>query len=141
MSSLDEISKRFALLKELREYHEKMAETLGSELAVLGPKLFQAFTDAHSDQMRISGDIFKDGSARIVSPIIKYKPSVLKEPEFFAWLRTENHESLIKETVHFKTLESFIEKQKEANQPLPPPDVLTVFTIETASLRRAPKQK
>jgi hypothetical protein len=56
-------------------------------------------------------------------------------------LRANNSASLIKETVHHKSLESFIEKQKEANLALPPPDVLTVFTIETASLRRAPKQK
>jgi hypothetical protein len=141
MATIDELSRKFALLKELREYHEHMAETLGSELSQLGPLLFKAFGDASSDQFRVSGELFKDGSPRIITPTLKYKPSVLKESELFSWLRSHDSGSIIRETVHHKTLESLIEKLKEENLELPPPDVLTVFTIETCSLRRAPKQK
>lgn len=138
--NLQEKCQRFGLLKELREWHEHNAKVLGSELEKLGADIFDECTDNNVSSMKISGAIFKDGQDRSVSPVTKFKPSVLNEASFFQWLRERNHGALIKETVHAKTLESFVKTQKENNQELPAPEVLTIFTVTSAKIIRAPKR-
>jgi hypothetical protein len=58
---------------------------------------------------------------------------------FFDYLRANEFGTLIKEKVNPKTLESWVNGQKENNMPLPTEDILKIFTLETVSVRRAPK--
>lgn len=141
MSTVEEQAKLAAALKEMKEYHETMATLCGSELAKLGTPLCQQMVNTSVDNMRIGGALFNDGAARIVTPKITYKPSVKNELKLFEWVRSMGLGDMIKETIHYKKLESFVDCQKEANQPLPPPDVMDVFTMETVSVRRAPSSK
>lgn len=137
----DELAKRFALLKEQKEAHEHAADIIGAELEDLGLKLFGAFQTASLENLRVAGASFKDGKARIVTPTLKYAPSVKDEKAFFAWLRSTDNGALIKETVHPSALSSFVTKSKEGNKPLPSENILAVYTVETATVRRAPKGK
>lgn len=138
--SLEENCSRLARLKELAEYHDNMSQLIGSEVAKLSQIIYNQCADSSTDQIRVSGTVFKDGQARIIAPVLKYRPSVHSQPELFTWLRATNNAEMIKETVHHATLESFVTAQKEANAPLPPEAILSVFTVETAKVRRAPKK-
>lgn len=139
MNSFNTICQQIALLKELKEHHENIVETLGRDIQKLSAEAYKGFTDANMESLVISSDLFKDGQSRIIRPDTKYATSVVQPAKFFGWLRSRNLGDIIKETIHPKTLESFVSKQKEDNQPLPAEDVLKVFTVETVSIRRAPK--
>jgi hypothetical protein len=138
--SIEEDSKRIAVLREVREYHEAQSELIGGEIHRLSEKLFKQFIDSNTDQVRISADCFKDGQARIITPDTKFKPTVLDQAGLFAWLTAAGHGSLIKPTVHAKTLEAFINEQKEKNLPVPSEQIMKIFTVETVNCRRAPKK-
>ena len=134
-----ELGAKLALLKEMKDYHESMSEILGSEISKLSMEAYKQMLETNMDQMRVSGSLFKDQTPRIITPNSKYKPTVIKQPEFFDYLRDSSFGDMIKPTVHPKTLEAWVTSQKENNLPLPAEDVLKVFTIETVSVRRAPK--
>jgi hypothetical protein len=138
--TLEETAKRIAVLRELREHHEKQAELLGSTIHELGEALFKQFMNSSTNQIRVSAECFKDGQERIITPDTKFKPTVLDQPGLLAWLNETGHGSLIKPTVHPKTLEAFINEQKEKNLSMPPEQILKVFTVETVNCRRAPKK-
>jgi hypothetical protein len=57
----------------------------------------------------------------------------------FQFLRANNEGSLIKETVHFKTLESWAKNRVTKNMPLPDESILKIWRQETAKVTRAPK--
>jgi hypothetical protein len=136
---IEDICKRIALLKQMKEYHEAMADMLGGEIAKVSQTAYTEMASKGTDQIRVSGSLFSDGQARIITPDIKYKTSIVNQAMFFDYLRSNNFGTLIKETVHPKTLESWITGQKENNMPVPAEDVLKIFTLETVSVRRAPK--
>lgn len=138
--SIEQDARLLALLRERKEHHEAQAELCGSEIHKLSEKLFKQFMDASTDQVRIAAECFKDGQARIITPDTKFKPTVMDQEGLLGWLTETGHGSLIKRTVHPKTLESFVGEQKEKNLPMPPEQILKVFTIETVNCRRAPKK-
>jgi hypothetical protein len=134
------LCKRFAMLKAQKEAHEKSAEILGSALFELGQQVNDALLNAGVPSQPLDGKFFADGRGRIIRPEMKYKPSIKNEAMMFAWVRKEGLDVMIKETIHPKTLESFVKKQKEANKPLPPEEALAVFTVNTATVTRAPNK-
>jgi len=136
---IEDLCKKVALLKQMKEYHEAQADLAGSEISRISQLAYSEMALKGTDQIRVTGSMFKDGQARIITPDVKYKTSLLQPPVFFAYLRENNFGTLIKETVHPKTLESWVTGQKENNQPLPTEDILKIFTLETVSVRRAPK--
>lgn len=142
MASLQEDGKRLAMLKALKEHHEHMAAMLGNELNELGYKIYQACVKGEviTKSIRIDGSRdFTDGQDRIVSPEIKYRPDVKQEAMLFQFLRDGNEGSLIKETLHFKTLETWAKNRVIKNMPLPDESILKVWRQETAKVTRAPK--
>ena len=141
MATLQELARKFAVLKELEELHEKAAKTIGSELAKLGEELFSSFANEGTNKIELVPGIFQDHQGRVVKPELKYKPTVLDELLLFSWLRNNNAGQLIKETVHYKTLESFLTSQKENNLAIPGENIIKIFTLETANVRRVPKSK
>ena len=138
--NLEDKCARFALLKELQEHHESMVKILGGELEKIGNELFTDFADSgKAESLRIVGSLFKDGAARIIKPVLKYKPSIVDQPLFFNWLIQHSHASLIKETVHPQTLISWTTKAIEERHELPDETMLKIFNVQTANVRRAPK--
>jgi hypothetical protein len=134
-----EMAKRFAMLKALKEHHESVISTLNEEMNKLGGDLFKAFADG-AKALRIDGErLFPDKQDRIITPLLKYRPTIVDETTFFMWLRKGGEGALIKETIHPKTLESWVGKRKKANVALPDETMLKVWTQETAQVRRAPK--
>jgi len=142
MNDLPDKAKRFAMLTAMKEHHESVIKTLNVELMALGEALYKEFTDASApiENMRISGFIFSDKQDRIVRPDLKYRPTVVDEELFFKLLRATGEGALIKETVHPKTLESWVTKRRKANAALPAESILKVWTQETAKVSRAPKR-
>jgi hypothetical protein len=136
---IEDICKRIALLKQMKEYHEAMSDMLGGEIYKISQTAYTEMASKGTDQIRVSGSLFKDGQARIISPDVKFKTSVVNPPMFFDYLRANEFGTLIKEKVNPKTLESWVNGQKENNMPLPTEDILKIFTLETVSVRRAPK--
>ena len=137
-----EKARRFAMLKALKEHHEGIISTINAEIEKLGGELFQAFADPNAGvrTLRIDGSrIFSDGQDRIVTPELKYRPSIVEETLFFGYLRKGGEGTLIKETVHPKTLESWVKRRKKENVALPDETMLKVWTQETAKVTRAPK--
>ena len=138
--NLQDKAAHFARLKELQERHLKAAEVLGSAMDQIGQELFADFADSGTaESLRITGAIFMDGQARTVKPIMKYKPSVIVKPLFFEWMTAHGHGALIKEDIHHKSLEGWVTKEIEANAEMPGEDLLKVFKVTTASVRRLPK--
>lgn len=72
---------------------------------------------------------------------IEVYPSLKKDDEerFFAWLRERDDGDIIKETVHHKTLQSFIKELLENGEN--PPDFMVVAKIPTAKLLKERKRK
>lgn len=139
-NALTELGTRFAMLKELKEHHEKMAKLISAELSKLGIDLFREFADTRQVSFRLLGTgVFADGRDRIVKPETEYSGTIVTPPEFFGYLRGEGHGSLVKENVHAATLKKWIKGQKKQNLPLPPETMLKVWTVETAKVTRAPK--
>lgn len=134
-----EKAKQFAILKQKREDLEAQDKILGNLISGLGKELFELFVKQNVTSFRISGELFADGQDRIISPDVKYNGTIEDETAFFTMLRSTGSGSLIKETVHHKTLESWIKNLKTKNQPLPPETMLRVFQIDSAKVRRAPK--
>ncbi len=131
---------QIAVWKQLQEDHIAAAATLGGMIDEVGKELFDDFADSGTaESLRVPGKLFKDGQSRLVKPTLKYKPSIIQVPVFFAWMRDRNHGALIKEGVHPKTLESWVTKQMEGNFDLPSTDTLAVYKVQGASVRRAPK--
>ena len=138
-NTLSDLGTRYALLKELQAHHEKMAKVLGGELAKIGEDLFREFGDSQQASFRLIGEHrFNDNRDRIITPVVKYKPTIISKPLFYQLLRTSGQSSLIKEVVAPGTLAKWVGELKRSNKPLPPEDVLRVFSIETATVRRAP---
>jgi len=139
-SELISLGKKFAMLKELKEHHEHVISLINIELQQLGIKIYEEMTDSDTISFRITGqNLFKDNQDRIISPDPKLKPTVVDEAKLFDFLRKTGHSDLIKETVFYKTLESWITQQKKNNQELPDETILKVFMLKTAKVRRAPK--
>lgn len=140
--SLSGLSRKFAMLKALKEHHERILKVINTDMISVGKELYESFADEDVTQLRVPGKFFTDQQERIVKPDLKFKGTIVKakQSDFFAYLRVQNFGSLIKESVHNKTLETWIAKQKAANMPLPSEDLLKVFTIETANVKRAPKR-
>lgn len=141
MADIKTLSTHLALLRELKSHHERLAELCGSEIAKIGPQVYEALTESDLLTLTIAGDAFQDQRPRIITPELKFKPSVVSDEKLFPWLREHGFGVLIKETVHPKTLEKFVTDQKSSNQALPPEDCLRVFAVQTASVRRAPQPK
>lgn len=140
MSFSTELARRFAMLKAQKEYHERIATIIETELQTIGEKLFAEFTDSGSKSFRIDGSsLFKDGQDRIIYPDMKYKGTIVNQAVFYDVLKKSGHGSLIKETIHHTSLEKWIAEVKEKNLPLPGEDILKVWRMETAKVRRAPK--
>ena len=134
--TLEELAKKLALLKQLKEYHETCAKILGSDIANISSQIFDAFMSSQTTQIRLSGKLFKDKEDRTVKPTLKYKPTIILQDTFFSWMQANKHGILIKEQIHPKALEGFVTAQKKNNKILPTEDVLKVFTIQTASIRK-----
>lgn len=140
-NTLSEVATRLAVLKALKEHKTREIELLNKEMDTLGAKLFELFGDAGLANVRIVGaDIFTDKQDRIVTPDSSYKVSVVNPIAFFELLRAEGNGSLIKEQVHHTASEKWVKAKKEGNLPLPDESVLKVWTVESASVRRAPKR-
>jgi hypothetical protein len=140
--SVSGLSRKFAMLKALKEHHERILKVINTDMMAVGKELYESFADEEVTQLRVPGKFFTDQQERIVKPDLKFKGTIVKEhqTEFFTYLRTQNFGALIKETIHHKTLETWIAKRKKANAPLPSEDLLKIFTIETANVKRAPKR-
>lgn len=135
------VATRLAVLKALKEHKTREIELINKEMDTLGTKLFELFGDAGLANIRITGaEVFTDNQDRIVSPDSSYKVSVVSPPAFFEILRAEGNGSLIKESVHHTATEKWVKEKKESNQPLPEESILKVWTVEGASVRRAPKR-
>lgn len=134
---LPEKCKQLAQLKELKEYHESLAELAGARYATLAKEVYIEMAEQDVPNMRISGDCFGDKKARSISPAIKISPSVVNEADFYLWLKKNNEAGIIRpEYVFPKSIEALCKRRKEANLVLPPKEILTVYEIETANVRR-----
>lgn len=82
--------------------------------------------------------LYKDGCPRIVKPDITYHPAVPKDntEQFYDYLRETGNEDLIKPSVHYQTLKSWVTDLKKENKALPPVNLCRIFTIEGVSLRK-----
>jgi hypothetical protein len=139
-------ARRVAMLKELKSHYEVIAEKIGSEINKLGVELYEQFADDELKSMRIGPEhdgriIFNDHRERIIKPELKYKPTVKDQVKFFSWLRKEKYGEIIKESVHPKTLESFVTERKTQNLALPPVDTLTIYDFKTVKVSLAPQTK
>lgn len=133
------LAQRAAVLREMKEYYENLAQTCGSELAALGEPLYNEMTEKKLENVRLSGDSFTDGQARILTVEAKDQPKVHNQIALHAWLRDRKMGEIIKESVHPMTLQALISQRKESNLELPPDEVLHVFTLKSVKVRRAPK--
>lgn len=131
-----ELATRMALLKALKEQHEAAAKKIGAEMQELGVKIFNQMMDAGEKSTIISGAIFADRKDRRIAPDLKYHGTIVQVPIFYAFLKETQQDSMIKPTVHAKTLESWIKKQKINKATLPPDTILRVWTQETAKVTR-----
>ena len=140
--SVSGLSRKFAMLKALKEHHERILKVINTDMMAVGKELYESFADEEVSQLRVPGKFFTDQQERIVTPDLKFKGTIVKakQTDFFAYLRANAFGALIKESVHHKTLETWIAKRKKDNAPLPSEDLLKIFTIETANVKRAPKR-
>jgi hypothetical protein len=145
-------ARRLVILKILKAHHETTADKIGAEVNKLSEELYDQFEDDGLSELCLSATminpqtkeekaIFPDSRDRIISPEIKYRPTVKDEPNFFLWVRQNNHGALIKETIHPASLASWVEKQKTENKPLPDITLLSIFDQKTISVTKgkAPK--
>lgn len=141
------LARRYALLKQMKEQHERDAKALGKLMEQFSADLYAQFTDDGIMSYRLAaqgpGDkkpIFLDGSDRILKPEAKPKPSVPAERhgEFLDWMRSEGFQALIKENINAATLSKWVVQRQTENQPLPP--MMNVFVVETVKITRAPKR-
>jgi len=143
---------RFTILKTMVEYHEKCAKNLKSMMVDLSGELYDEMLEDGIKELRIAsetvdkttGEIkqrFVDGRTRIVKPEEKYKGSITEanQQAAFAWLRENKHGTLIKETVYAATLSTWITELKAKNLPLPPANLISVFTVKGAKISLARK--
>lgn len=136
-----EKARRFALLKALKSHHEATAKKIGAMLSLLGAELYNEFVDDGLDAFQLTASvngklIFPDGKTRTLKPSAKLKPSVNKTnlDRFHAWMRENGFKDLIKESIHDRTLEAWVNKRSDQNLPLPPKELMSVFTVETVSV-------
>jgi len=134
-----ELAAKLAVLREMKAYHEGLAKRFGSEIAIVGEAVFERFMESNTANLRLSGSLFADTRARIVTPDLLYRPAVKNVAALFQWCRATMHSHFIKETIHPKTLETFVNQSKKANLPLPDESILAVFNVKTAKVRRASK--
>ena len=148
--SLSRSSRQFALLLQLKEHHKKQATDIGKILENLGRELFEMFSEDGATSFHLAAfvtgqdkPIFTDGKDRILTPETKLKPNVTVEnhARFLMWMRRAGFDDLIKQTIHPTTLASWCTKRQEQNLELPPEELLKIFTIETAKIKRAPVRK
>lgn len=97
------------------------------------PKLME---DIQGDGLNVPGV----GYAELV---IEIYPSVKKddEPEFFDWLRDRGDGDLIKESIHYKTLQAWtIEQIDDPEKAGDLPDILNVGKVPTVKLKAERKK-
>lgn len=135
--TLQEKAKQLALLKQIKEHHEHMAELASSRYAKLATEVFREMTDSDVPSIAISGDIFADKKKRNITPAIKLAPRVVDQEKFYEWLRAGGHGALIREYVFPKSIESLCNQMAENNLAFPPKEILDVFKVETANVRRS----
>lgn len=134
--NLQEKCKQLAILKELKERHESLAELASKRYAVLSAEIYKDMVDSDTDNMKISGDVFADKKSRSISPAIKLAPRVVDDLQFHFWLKENNEGALIKQYVHPASIQSLCKRYIEANLTLPSKEILDVFKVETANVRR-----
>jgi hypothetical protein len=87
-------------------------------------------------------DIKFRGSVQRVTPDLKFAitcPSE-KQPQMIDWMKKDSHgKELIKETVHPKTLQSFMEKKVEAGEDIKQLPFLNVHIMQSIKIRKLPK--
>lgn len=135
--TLQEKAKQLALLKQLKEHHEHMAEMASARYAKLATEVFREMTDSDVPSIAISGDIFADKKKRSITPKLKLAPRIVNEELFHNWLRLNGHGALIRAYVFPASVESLCNKYAEQNLALPPKEILDVFKVETANVRRS----
>lgn len=74
---------------------------------------------------------------------IEIYPSIKVDdkPDFFAWLRKNKSGDIIKEDVHYKTLQSFVREQLSNPEGLKLPEIVNVAKIPTVTLGKELKSK
>lgn len=141
-------ARRFAMLKAMKKHHEDTAKQIGSMINELGTELYNDFVDEGLESFQLSAIVngrvlFADKRDRTLRPDPKLKPSVNSENlgRFHEWMRVNGFGDLIKETIHPGTLESWVNKRSDENLPLPPKELMSVFTVETVKVTSARSRK
>jgi len=139
-----EKARRFAILKALKAHHEATAKKLGAQINELGAELYDDFANDGIESYQLAAVVngrvlFADRRNRTLRPEAKLKPSVttVNVERFHAWMRANGFGDLIKESIHPGTLESWVNKRTDENLPLPPKELMSVFTVETVKVTSA----
>jgi len=141
------MAKRLAVLKNLKSQLTERAEALGGQIQQLSGTLYEALADENLSKIQVAARdadgtlVFADGQDRIITPEILYKGHIPVDSraDCYAWLRENGAGAIIKETIHDKSLSSWIQTRKEKKEPLPAEALLKVTELESVTVRKAPK--
>jgi hypothetical protein len=142
------LAKQLAVLTEQKEQLNERLKIVNKLITQTGQQLYTCFVESGLQNLRISGmeddkKIFLDGKDRIITPSVINRPAVTAKnsEDFLAWMEKEGFGSLIKRSIAPQTLKAWVDERTEANLPLPPETLMTVFHEETAKITRAPVRK
>lgn len=153
--TLTQKARRFATLKSQAEYFEAKAKVIKDAAEKLSLQLYDEMLEEGIDEIRVSARLpgkeegvectllFPDGVDRIITTEEKFKANITSEnqPAALEWFRKNGHESLIKTCIDGSTLNSWITTQKDKNMPIPPSDLVSVFSVTRAKITRARSAK
>jgi hypothetical protein len=153
--TLTQKARRFATLKSQAEYFEAKAKVIKDATEKLSLQLYDEMLEEGIDEIRISATmpsddpnverilLFPDGVDRIVTTEEKFKANItsVNQEAALEWFRKNGHKSLIKTCIDGSTLNSWITAQKDKNMPIPPSDLVSVFSVTRAKITRARSAK
>ena len=152
--SLTQKARRFATLKSQAEYFEAKAKVIKDAIEKISAQLYDEMIEEGIDEIRVSARLpgkdgedpkllFPDGIDRIITPEEKFKCSIKSSNQELAlkWFRENGHESLIKTAIDGVTLNAWMTTQKTKNLPVPPGELVSVFSVTKAKITRARSAK
>lgn len=130
------LAKFYVRSHKIRQYIKQWDSVVGSNIDVVAGKLGSLLDNEELDKFSPRGD--NGETLANISLVVDTYPSINKdaEDEAFDWLRANGLGSIIKPTVHFKTLGSSInEHLKEGGAP-PPEHLIPMFTKLTSKITK-----
>ena len=128
---LKELSTKFLELQTRKRQLEQQVEDLQAEMEHIRGELVPVLEELEAQNVKLEGI----GTVYLQSRFY-VRPVAEKLEELVAWLDGKGLSHLAKLTVHHKTLESEYRRWQEEDLPVPPSEMLQVFSKTEVRIRR-----